>query len=85
MTEAIEQYRAAFDLVAETPEADPVPEKAETIVEKIRRMSARNRRRLAQSSKERWEIVQAAGVDSGGKIPTREMVERARKILARRR
>ena len=86
MTEAIEQYQAAFGSIEE-PKPEPATDQAihpATEPAHTRRMNTRQKRRMAQISKERWAVVKAAGVDTRGKIPTAEMVDRARAILARR-
>lgn len=45
--------------------------------------SKRTKQRIGDNTRERWDVVKAAGI-SNGKAPSAAMVERAKKILARR-
>jgi hypothetical protein len=52
---------------------------------KRRKLSKEARKKLAASTRERWDVVRAAGIKMKGTVPTAAEVERGRKILERRK
>lgn len=63
-----------------------------TITEKVDRRKGKGKRhitpeakrRIGDSTRERWAIVKAAGVSTNGKLPSARDIDKAQKILAKR-
>ena len=68
-------------LVAPEPEQTPA-EATEPAPRRVMTVSAK--KKLVSFTAERWRIVKEAGLDPGGHLPSNEMLEKAKKILARR-
>jgi hypothetical protein len=72
-----EQTRAEATGQEQTPAeaTEPAPRRV---------MTPSAKKKLVSFTAERWRIVKEAGLDSGGRLPSNEMLEKAKKILARR-
>lgn len=59
----------------------PAPAKRRGRPPKTKVMSLTRADKVSASTKERWRVVKAAGLDTKGKLPTRRMVEEAKRLL----